>query len=198
MQKYSLAPTRRLVIGELENLTQGPGPEPKLDLLDVGCGTGQLIAEIAGELAVCFSTLTGVDTAKNMLDLAVEKKIPQAHFVYGDAGKLSFAPGQFDILTCCHSFPYYLDKLQVLREFKRVLKPGGYITVISAAENNFYDKLVMSLVKLTTGWAAYPSSTEMAEMLNAVGYRVLLQKKLESKFFMPSIILTTAQLETSI
>jgi ubiquinone/menaquinone biosynthesis C-methylase UbiE len=198
VQKYSLAPTRRLVIDELKKLIGVLGPGPKLNLLDVGCGTGQLIEDIANELGTCFATITGIDTAKNMVEIATQKKIPQAHFSHGDAENLPFANAQFDIVTCCHSFPYYRDKLQALQEFKRVLRPDGYIFLISASENNIYDKIMMALVKLTTGRATYPSSQDLAKLLKASDSTVLRQKNLPSKFFMPSIILTISRLERTL
>lgn len=197
VQKYSLSPTRRLVIESLKTLTEGSQQTQSLNLLDVGCGTGQLLEDIFRELGSCFSTLTGADTAGTMLDLAVRKNIPQTHFFQSDAQALpfaTFATAQFDLITCCHSFPYYLNQLQALREFKRVLKTGGYLLIINASENTFYDKLVMGLIKLTTGRANYPSAKNMAKMLGTTGFRVLKQIDLpKTLFFMPSIVLTITQ-----
>jgi ubiquinone/menaquinone biosynthesis C-methylase UbiE len=199
VQKYSLAPTRRLVINKLRTLTHTLQHAGSLNVLDVGCGTGQLLEEIVSELGPCFSTLTGVDTARTMLDLAVRKNIPQAHFSYGNAEALPFTSAQFDLITCCHSFPYYRNQLQALRDFKRVLKSEGYLLIISASENTFYDKLVMALIKLTTGRANYPSSNNLAGMLDTAGFRVLSQPILKKAlFFMPNIVLTIGQPEMEV
>ncbi len=195
VQKYSLAPTRRLVIDELKELTAGSVSGRKLSLLDVGCGTGQLLAEVSAGLRGSFDFLTGVDTSSQMLMAAEQKAIPAARFCLGGAEDLPFADSQFDVVSCCHSFPYYRDKLRALAEMRRVLKPGSYLLIVSASENNLYDKFIMRLVKLTTGKASYPSATRMAEMLQAAGCRVAAQKKLKVKFYMPSIILTIAKAE---
>ncbi len=187
-----------MVIDELKTVAADSESGGKLSLLDVGCGTGQLLAEISAGLSGRFDSLTGVDTSSQMLAAAEQKKVPAARFCPGNAEKLPFSDNQFDVVTCCHSFPYYPDKLRALAEMKRVLKPGGYMLIVSALENNLYDKFIMRLVKLTTGKASYPSASRMAQLLRAAGCRVAAPKKLKVKFFMPSIILTVAQAEKAL
>ena len=67
VQKYSLRPTRRevkkLVLPLLEKNND-------LKILDIGCGTGQLISEISEQFP--FVDYLGIDVAKNMIGVAKE------------------------------------------------------------------------------------------------------------------------------
>jgi len=191
VQKYSLKPTRDLLISELKkHLTSHLHEE--VNLLDVGCGTGQLLEDIQGKLSMPNLSLKGVDSSEQMAALA-QKKLTNVNVLVGDALDLPFVDNQFDFLTCSHSFPYYRDKLKALQEFKRVVKPGGYIFLVQASENTLYDKVVMKLVKLTTGQASYPSKTKINELVAKAELNLLCQKELEGRFFMPSIIFSIIQ-----
>ena len=118
------------------------------------------------------------------------KKLRGVDLLVGDALALPFRDNQFTFLTCCHSLPYYSDILKALKEFKRVIKPKGIIFLIQASENTVYDRIVMKLVKFTTGKAVYPSKVQIKEFAQKAGLIVVEQKALESRFFMPSIILS--------
>jgi len=191
VQKYSLKPTRDLVIAELKSILEDD-LRGELSLLAVGCGTGQLLEDIQRRIGISRLTLTGMDKSEKMLAIAAEK-LNNVNLLAGDALDLPFRGSQFDILTCCHSFPYYSDQIKALREFKRVLKPGGVILLIQAAENNFYDKLIMKGVKVTTGKASYPSNAQLGKLAQKAGLFLKEQKPLKTKFFMPSIILSILQ-----
>ncbi|KJS87221.1 MAG: hypothetical protein JM58_04990 [Peptococcaceae bacterium BICA1-8] len=191
VQKYSLKPTRDLVVAELQKYIASE-IEEELNLLDVGCGTGQLLEDIKEKLCQPNLALTGIDSSEQMIAFA-SKKLTNARVIVGDALALPFSHNYFDFLTCCHSFPYYQDKLMALQEFKRVLKPGGVLFLVQASENNVYDKVVMKLVKLTTGKAAYPSKAQIRKLVQQAELNLLNHKKIESQYFMPSIILSTLQ-----
>ena len=190
-QKYSLKPTRDLVIAELKEILKDDLRE-KLSLLDVGCGTGQLLEDIQRRIGMSRLSLSGIDKSEKMLALAV-KRLNNVNLMTGDALDLPFGDNQFNILTCCHSFPYYSDQIKALREFKRVVKQGGIIFLIQASENNVYDKLIMKGVKMTTGKASYPSNVQLEKMAHKAGLNLREQKPLKTKFFMPSIILSILQ-----
>lgn len=189
VQKYSLKPTRQLILREIVRSFAFVDSHAPVKLLDAGCGTGQLAADIQNILSPADFHVTGIDISSEMLKIAAGKQLPRTRFMLGDVSKLPFTNEQFDLVTCCHSFPYYPDQAQALRELLRVLKPGGRLLLINASENNSYDRLVMKLVKLTTGPAAYPSGAELTALVKSTGARLLEQKRLKTAIFVPSIIL---------
>ena len=66
-------------------------------VLDVGCGTGFLISEMAAMVGETGS-LTGVDFSQDMLDVAVErcKPLPQVNLQRGSAADLPLTDASFD------------------------------------------------------------------------------------------------------
>ena len=57
-------------------------------------------------------------------------KIPNSKEVTGGVMEdLPYKDSSFDILFACHSFEHCERPIDALREFKRVLKPGGYMFI---------------------------------------------------------------------
>jgi ubiquinone/menaquinone biosynthesis C-methylase UbiE len=92
------------------------------DLLDVGCGTGKHVAQLAKK----FDCI-GMDSSEEMLE-AAKRNAQGVKFVRGDM--TSFDLGrEFDVVLCLFSAIGYVktrSKLaRTLRNFSRHLKPGG-------------------------------------------------------------------------
>jgi ubiquinone/menaquinone biosynthesis C-methylase UbiE len=97
---------------------------PPARTLDVACGTGYATSWLPGEI-------TGLDQSANMLAIAAER-LPDAHFVQGDALALPFADDSFDRVTTM-SFYGHLegdDRERFLAEARRV---GKELVVVDAA-----------------------------------------------------------------
>lgn len=97
-------------------------------VLDLGCGPGVTVIELAHERPDAF--YVGLDLARRMLDIARvetarENMVQKIAFVLADATALPFADNSFDVTTG-HSFLYLVpDRSGVLREAFRVLHPEG-------------------------------------------------------------------------
>jgi SAM-dependent methyltransferase len=100
-------------------------------ILDVGCGTGVLTAEIFGRYK---AKIFGVDIAQNHLELAT-RNAPAAGFTQGDAHELPFLTNAFDLAFCHFVLLWVNDPLQVVREMARVVAPGG--AVLALAEPDY-------------------------------------------------------------
>lgn len=99
--------------------------EPEAVILDAGCGTGLSGQALA---AVGFTTIDGMDISVHSLELA------RAHNVYRDLKcvdmqkpPLPYGDDIHDGLVCVGVMTYLPDGAAVLREFARILKPGGCI-----------------------------------------------------------------------
>jgi len=191
VQKYSLSPTRRQAAGLAMACLDGA--DAPLRLLDVGCGTGQLCADLAGLLPGQPEEdwqITGLDASPAMLSAAKNKNIPGCRLIPGDAHHLPLKSSRFHLVSCCHSLPYYRDQAQAIREMVRVLRPGGTLLLAQAAEDNPYDALVLAGVKLTTGRAVYPSSRQVYGLLQGAGLVDIRQQRLQTAVWMPSIVMS--------
>jgi len=96
-------------------------------ILEAGCGTGNLalkIKEYGGEVV-------GVDNCSEALDI-YKKKDPEANTILADLkGKLPFSDNYFDKIVSnntLYTFPKE-KQLEILKEFYRILKPGGIVVV---------------------------------------------------------------------
>jgi ubiquinone/menaquinone biosynthesis C-methylase UbiE len=98
----------------------GPGER----VLDAGCGSGAALAPAArrGRSAV------GVELSPAMAERAREAA-PGAEVVVGDAAKLDFADGSFDVVLAAFVVFFMPDPTAALREWTRVLAADGRVVL---------------------------------------------------------------------
>ena len=107
-------------------------PETSARVLEVGCGTGPTLAFLA-EARPDYK-LFGIDASETMLRQAVAKGVSfqrRPALAIADAARLPYPDNQFDVLYATrfiHQFPHEL-KLQLWREFRRVLRAGGLLVL---------------------------------------------------------------------
>jgi len=102
-------------------------------ILDLGCGNGRLY-ELFKDKGAGY---TGFDQSSRLIELARAKwhndiKEGKADFIVGNALKLPFADGQFDVIfsiAVMAHIPSAELQLEFLRGAKRVLKPGGVLAL---------------------------------------------------------------------
>lgn len=97
------------------------------EALDVCCGTGDFSLALRKDFGPGL-TVTGADLSEAMLSAARAKKSGLS-FVRAEAKELPFPDGKFDLVSISFATRNLnIDKpllLAALREFRRVLKPGG-------------------------------------------------------------------------
>ncbi|MEO3887775.1 class I SAM-dependent methyltransferase [Nonomuraea sp. B5E05] len=95
-------------------------------ILDAGCGSGPLFAELRDRGAI----VTGVDASAGMLEMARQRLGTDADLRVADlAGPLPFANDAFDDVIASLVLHYLEDWGPTLAELRRVLKPGGRLLV---------------------------------------------------------------------
>jgi len=125
-------------------------------VLDVACGTGDLTHLFARTDA---SEVVGVDFTPQMLDLARAKRErlephvrDRVSYEVGDAMDLRFEDASFDIVSIAFGIRNVQDPARALREFVRVLRPGGRLVILEFTTprlapvrwfNRFYSGWVM-------------------------------------------------------
>ncbi len=97
-------------------------------VLDLCTGTATLLTHLRAKVGA-EGQVVGVDFSHGMLKVAREKtrNFANVHLVEADAGRLPFATGAFEAVTCSHAFYELKGETQTwaLQEVVRVLRPGG-------------------------------------------------------------------------
>ena len=103
---------------------------PDQRALDAGCGTGHTALAFAPQLA----EVVALDLTEAMLaqgrKLARDRSITNVTFQRGDVERMPFPDASFDLVTSRYSAHHYPHPLAALREFMRVLKPGGTFLLV--------------------------------------------------------------------
>lgn len=100
-------------------------------VIDVACGTGivgRLVAEKIGK----SGSVVGVDLNAGMIEAAHRySSVTDADVEWrqGDVTDLPFPDASFDIAFCQQGLQFFPDKLPALKEIRRVLAPGGSMTL---------------------------------------------------------------------
>ncbi len=100
---------------------------PGQDLLEVGCGTGQLTGWLTRKVAP--GRVVATDFSAPMLAIA-RRKHTNTSLYQSDICAEKPAGGPFDVVLSFHSFPHYRDQAAALANIAAVLKPGGRLIVM--------------------------------------------------------------------
>ena len=131
-------------------------------ILDAGCGTGRNVLELDR-----LGEATGIDLSPRAIELSTRRSLRR--LARASVGQLPFAAGTFDLVTAfdvlCHGA--VLDERASLREFWRVLRPGGWLLLHLPAYawlKSPHDRAVHNDRRYSTG--------DVRAMLNGAGFSI--------------------------
>lgn len=113
--------------------------QPGETVLDMACGTGDLTEAFA---ATAAAEVVGGDFTPEMLDHARRKatRLPEdrrPRYEHADAMRLDFPDASFDVVSIAFGIRNVSDPAVAIREFARVLRPGGRLVILEFAEPRF-------------------------------------------------------------
>jgi ubiquinone/menaquinone biosynthesis C-methylase UbiE len=118
LQRLVYRPNHDAVLGELRRVGARR-------VLDVGCGTGILATRIQQVLRP--EQVIGCDPSEGMLKKA-RARTPEVRWLQGTAERLPLDDGAVDAVVSTEAF-HFFDQEAALREFHRVLEPGGSLVL---------------------------------------------------------------------
>ena len=140
-------------------------------LLDVGCGTGLLLARLAERSP--FRELTGLDLSPGMVARARARLPASVRLLVGDAETLPFPPGSFDVIVSVSSFHYWQVPAHGLVELRRVLRPGGHLILTDWCDDYLACRICDRVLRLVTpSHARIYGGSECDALLSGARYRV--------------------------
>jgi arsenite methyltransferase len=117
-------------------LVERIGIRPGDRVLDVGSGTG-LLAEHVAAIVGRSGFVNAVDPLPLRIEIAKRKAQPNLEFSVDDAYALTrFADGSFDVVYLNAVFHWFPEKLAPLRNFQRLLKPGGKLGIATGSKEH--------------------------------------------------------------
>jgi ubiquinone/menaquinone biosynthesis C-methylase UbiE len=109
-------------------LAVGQVPAPRR-VLDVGCGTGYVMRQLAARLPRT-SEFLGVDPAPSMIETARSASPDERlNFLQGAAEQLPADDGAYDLVVSTTSFDHWTDQAAGIRECARALTTGGTLVL---------------------------------------------------------------------
>ncbi len=158
LRREEVEPDLRRLIVQLEAGTK---------VLDVGCGVG---IPIAMSLAQHFE-VTGVDISAEMVRRAREN-LPDATFIHADVLEVELPVSNFDAVVSFYAL-FHLPREQhdtLLRRIHRWLKPGGYLLITVASENEA--PYTEGFLGVTMYWSNY-GLQEYETLLKEIGFELI-------------------------
>ena len=124
----------RVAINDLRRLFDTELPQAPV-VLDVGCGQGRSFKHLAQVFKP--GKLLGTDADPHSLELSKAEAVNLGLSVElhgSDCAALQLPDASVDLLFCHQTFHHLVEQHRALKEFYRVLKPGGYLLFAESTE----------------------------------------------------------------
>lgn len=160
LQRVVYRPSQDVVVAELRRR------RPRR-IADVGCGTGVLTARLAEDLE--YDRLYGFDLSAGMLAQA-RAKGPAVDWQQAPAEHLPLPDCSLGALVTTEAF-HFFDQPVALREFHRVLEPGGCLIVASV------NTPVTGIGRLLPGGPSWSTPGEVRRLVEDAGFTLDRQER---------------------
>ncbi|GAA4017018.1 class I SAM-dependent methyltransferase [Hymenobacter fastidiosus] len=152
-------------------------------LLEVGCSGGPLLQRLRHE---GYTNLTGIDLSAPAIALARRRQVPNVQVM--DGARLSFPTAAFDVVVASDVLEHIEDEQQALREWLRVLRPGGCLLVFVPAF-----QLLWSDHDVVNHHFRRYSAEQLRQSLTRAGLHTQRQSYWNSALFLPAAIVRLVQ-----
>lgn len=142
-------------------------------IADIACGTGILTARLCNELRP--DEVYGVDMSDGMLEQA-KARSSRVRWMKGPAERLPFEDASLDAVVTTSAF-HFFDQPAAMREFHRVLAPGGLAAVATIVPP--LPKALDRFVSKDAGVLHSPRPAEMRTLFTDAGFTVTDQRRVD-------------------
>ena len=142
----------------------------KPKLLDISCGTGELLKKLQGK-----AQLYGVDLSEEMLAIARKKLSKNTTLLKADVHELPFKDHLFDYVISTEAFHHYHDQQKALHEMFRIAKIGGKVMIVDI--NFFLLPIHWLFQKLEPGCVKINSRKQIKVLFEKAGLKNIRQQR---------------------
>ena len=151
-------------------------------LLELGCGPGFYACRLSEELPDLQTT--GIDLSENLIQRAESRarsrKLSNCSFQHADAQALPYPSGSIDCVVVSRLFLIIPDKVGVVREIHRVLKPNGRCFIAeptSGFRTRFPLAFMWLLSRLTTSPAGKYREPQQVDVISRPDFEGLVHSE---------------------
>lgn len=148
-------------------------------VLVVGSGTGASAYKLYKEYKC---KMVGIDLHPRMVEEA-SKDYQEIKFQLADIQNLPFKNNTFDVVISESVTAFSPDKLKALKEYKRVVKPKGYIGLNEVTWASKPSKKLEDYVKIALGGAKPELKEDWKKLFQKAGLNIVFSEQLKMKFF---------------
>ena len=140
-------------------------------VIDVGCGWGGSLRKLQARFAP--GRLVGFDIAPKMVEAATREAAalgPGVEVVHANSAALPLPDASVDLLFCHQTFHHLIDQEDAIREFFRVLKPGGVMLFAESTRRYIHSWIIRLLFRHPM--KVQKTAAEYLALVRAAGFEV--------------------------
>ncbi len=168
LQRWVYRPAQDEMVGELR-------AHGSRRIADIACGTGILATRIHDELDP--DEIYGIDMSDGMLEQA-RARSAEVTWRKAPAEQLPFDDGSLDAVVTTTAF-HFFDQPAAMREFHRVLAPGGFAAVATIGPPPLPGVLGRLSLPMSNALAHSPAPAEMRALFDDAGFTLTSQRRVD-------------------
>jgi len=177
---------RKKVLSKLKDFN------PKGTLVDIGCGSGNLIIQIAESFPDL--NLIGIDIASEILEFAKKRALDRSlgkriEFKIGNVEKLPFSNESIDFIISTFSLHHWVNPLKGFNEIHRVLKRDGTLLIFDFRRDSrrFFYSFLTFVTKVVAPKALKEVHEPLGSIQSSYAYNEIFQLISQTSFQNPKV-----------
>ena len=177
---------RKKVLSKLKDFN------PKGTLVDIGCGSGNLIIQIAESFPDL--NLIGIDISSEILEFAKKRALDRGlgkriEFKIGNVEKLHFSNESIDFIISTLSLHHWVNPVKVFKEIHRVLKRDGTLLIFDFRRDSrrFYYGFLTFITKVVAPKALKEVHEPLGSIESSYAYNEIFHLISQTGFQIPKV-----------
>ena len=128
-RSYGFLKRKASVMESIKNFVESDNKFKIVNSIDIGCGAGPYLEDLC---QITDKTVIGLDSSKAMINECkknVVNKTGQIKYEICSSKDIKHPDNSFDLAIAVGHIEYFEDRIQLLKEFYRILKPGAIVII---------------------------------------------------------------------